>query len=524
MSFARDSDDGGATARRAVRGRLGRVLALGWIGLLVAYAALAIGSCVAAAIVWGPWLDEFYSLYVTDPARPLSELWGYWVTDNHPFYFSFFTRELRALLPLSLIGLRLANLVPLLAILAMAGLYGRRDREGRLFVLLSLVLLLSSGALFDHLHDFRSYFSLLAAGYANALATAYLFRKPPPQRLSILLWLLSAALLANIHYLGTLFAALQAGVLAVILAAQGRRCLGLGLAAATAAAALPSIGYAVYQSGFILSETGGRFWVRSTTGEAFAMIGSALPAQTGRNLAAYAACLLAVAGALGGVRARRLGPALRGGPVLPGLLAVVGAGIAFLAVLLLVNLHTPIFVERYLVPLNGPLCVGLALALSTLRPAVLRSAAAVLVLINAGLTLSLVRSEDYRLRAPRWNATAAYIAQQVAACPTTRILAIDSGNPRGPQLSPVFLTGYGYLAGRYGFAFTPLVATGRVTSRPSGPCPEIFWMEHLLGVRPDAQAATDWMRQIGVEFASDPRRTRTYWGETGGVILVAPAG
>jgi hypothetical protein len=526
MSPARESHEVGGAGGWSGSAPPARIVALAWIGLLGAYALLAIGSCIVAAVVWGPWLDEFYSFYVTDPARPLGELWGYWVTDIHPFYFSFFTRALRALLPLSLIGLRLANLVPLLAILAMAGLYWRQDREGRLFVLLSLVLLLSSGALFDHFHDFRAYLTLLAASYGNALATVYLFRAPPARRVSIVLWLASAAVLANSHYLGTLFALLQSAMLAAILAAQGRGRLARGLAIGGAAMACPAVAYAVYQGGHILSKTGGRFWVKSTTGEALTLIGDALWRQTGFNLAAYAACLAAVAWAVGTGRFRpgRLAAALRTGTAMPALLAVIGAGTAFLLVLLLVNLHTPIFVARYLVPLNGPLCIAVSLAASSLGPSPRRVPLALLVLVNAAVVVGLARPADYRSGGQRWNATAAYIAGQVRACPTARVLAVTIAPAASPERSQLRLAAYRYLARRHGFEVTALVPPQAVASDPRGPCPELFWIEHLFGVRHGPGHAADWMRRLGIDFTSDPQRTSTFWGESGGVIVVAPAG
>lgn len=491
--------------------------------LTCAVAALA---AIAAAGVWmafarGPFIDEFSSLWMSEPGVPLRRMLVERLAfDVHPPFYMLATRGLRELWPgAGLAELRLFNLAPL-AVWALYAAWAYARRPGlRAFVAAAFVLSLAGEEFGGQMRSLRPYFALICAADVFALASAliYLDLRAGRRAARVEIVVASAALLTLMsgHYLSAFETALLVCAFAAALAITGDRRSALLALVAVAVAAIPSLAFLAWRRGYMLGWTGGGFWIRTSTIEALRIMGHFLTRMAGFNIVAYAGLALM---ARPSTSHRRAGEPM-------GELAAIGSGsvVLTLAILLVVNLQTSIVIERYLDFMGGALAVALAAGVArwaTTRPWLYAAA-----LAWAAAAAGMEARSHITAHEDAWYATARLVAADVKACPGARVDTFHWSDRYFNALpGDPYARAYAYsrLARQFGFAD----ALQRPLPQTDPGCPRILWGEHLgaaLGL-PDGTAILQKLmtgrNPIPQAFIRPDLQVQR--GETGYVLLAPP--
>ena len=481
--------------------------------------AVSIAVGVAAALTRGPWLDEFWTLWATDPTVPWRQaLQQRWLTDVHPPAFSAFSRLLAGALGPEVTTRRLQNLLPLLGLLAAFVYAAMAWPRARRFLATYAVLAFSSYFMTAYLAEYRSYFAqfcfgLVFYGSSYALLSGELGLSAIGRRLAMGALLVTSVLLVNLHFVTAVVALISLAGLTLAALVFRQKQLAVLFCVAAFLAAAPLVVTTMFQLHELLGRTGGHFWIETGVGEAVMIVAGSFVKGAGCSLVAVVAAALALRHTMGrpggGIgRDRQIG------------LIFVGLAASSALLLLGINLQTPIIIDRYLV-----LCsAAMVCALAILTKDILfdRRWGFVLLLANAA---SFIAFSGIKLvHEPRWNATAGLIAGAVARCPTTKVEAFQFIYPGTlPNEAAVLSQAYRYLGDRHGFAVRAAGPGTYMPPTPTQACGDILWVEHILwpGRDPDTndRLVRDAARQaIGPVDLSGTTVLRT---KTGAIIVPA---
>ncbi|MBN9089108.1 MAG: hypothetical protein J0J01_19545 [Reyranella sp.] len=443
---------------------------------------MILGAAVVNAALRGPWLDEFWTLELSDSRHGLLALiQDGWLRDAHPPLFNAWATLLAALGIDSIAAGRLvSNLLAAGLMLLAARRLARRMPGPAGFTAALLLLVLSLPPAIEAFATYRSYFWQIAAMTILVLvarhvawARADLDLRRDAEMAAIAAMATAASI--GLHYIGGLFGGLLAGAIALSAHRRGLRRWAHLMLATTALA-----------SGLIAAMVLLQFpnWAAEFDHSWINLPGlQALGVPASLALVAIAHNPLAFAGL-------RLGPAGRNAAERRFLAMVGGALVVGVALILAGHAFKPIVVERYLCAV--PVLVSALMAVPAARlvrtprlfglMALVSMAAAVGPLVHSGIK-------------PLWNEDARAIASIVAGCPTTRIYAV-SGWALGPAAGtrtarredPVFERAYRLLAERHGYSVGYIGRNGTAHATP-GPCPVLLWYEHTPNAAEDDLAA-----------------------------------
>lgn len=478
--------------------------------------AMSIAVGVAAALTRGPWLDEFWTLWATDPTVPWRQaLQERWLTDVHPPAFSAFSRLLAGLLGPEVTIRRLQNLLPLLGLLG-AFLYAAMAwPRARRFLATYAVLAFSSYFMTAYLAEYRSYFAqfcfgLVFYGSSYALLSEELGLSLAARRVATGALLVTSVLLVNLHFVTAVVALVSlAGLMLSALAFRQKQLAALFCVAAVLSTA-PLVVTTMFQLHELLGRTGGHFWIETGVREAVMIVAGSFVKGAGCSLVAVVAAILALGRAVG--RPGGIGKDRQIGLIFGGLAASS-------AVLLLgINLQTPIIIDRYLVLCSAAMVCALAILAKDIFFD--RRWGFALLLANAAAFIAL--SGIKLVHEPRWNATAELIADAVVRCPATKVEALQFMYPGTlPNEAAVLSQAYRYLGDRHGFA---VQAAGPGTYLPptsTQTCGNILWVEHLLWPGRDPDTNDRLVRDAARQALGpiDLSRTVVLRTKTGAIIV-----
>lgn len=447
---------------------------------------------VTGAALRGPWLDEFWTVHLSDTSAGLAALIrDGWLRDAHPPLFNALSTLVATLLSWlgvsSIPGGRLAaNLPAVLLMLLAAWRVARRDPALAPFGAALLLLVLSLPDAMDVFATWRSYFWQVAA-----VATLALVGRPIMTGGRDLDWrrdldLAAIAALASfvsigLHYVGGLFGGLLSVALALAALARGhRRWAALLGATALLGAAFIAVSVALQLPSW--AEQFDHSWIEDTTFREAALIPPALIAVAILHNPVALLGLMPGFGLGAGASTRRGRPFLQPDRRYVMLIAsVIAAG---LAIVLVAHLFKPMVVDRYLIAV--PVLVSVLMAVPAARlvsapsPLGHRLFALMAAVSVVAAALSLVQDG----LKPMWNEGARTIGQIAASCPSTRIYAASGWVP-GPvaetraarREEPVFERAYRSLAAAHGFRMDYLPIGSAAQAKP-GPCPVLVWFEH----------------------------------------------
>ncbi|GEP52872.1 hypothetical protein [Reyranella soli] len=434
-------------------------------------AAILTLAAVDAALR-GPWLDEFWTLELSDTRKGLSALvWDGWMRDAHPPVFNAWATLLASLGITSIPAGRLVSNMLVAGLMILAAFRLSRRIPGQAgFAAALLLLTLSLPQAMESFAVYRSYFWQIAA-----IGTLALVARHVAAAKSDLAWrrdldVAAIAALATvgsigIHYVGALFGGLLAAAIAVCAFARGlRRWATLVLATAALSSLFIATSVALQMPSWAAQFD--HSWIDLPGLAALGVLGSLAAAPLWLNPVPLAGLWLG---------RERAGDASQAWFVaMIGIVLAVGMAIVFA-----VHLVQPIVVDRYLFAV--PVLVCALLAVPAARLARDRWLFGLLALVAvAGAARPMIETG---IR-PLWRENARTIAAIVAGCPTTQVYAA-SGWALGPAAEtraarredPVFEQAYRSLAASAGFSVRFIGQGGSAQATP-GACPVLLWYEH----------------------------------------------
>jgi hypothetical protein len=482
------------------------------------FAALVIVGVVVAAALRGPWLDEFATLWYSDPNLSLATLLDTrWVAESNLPAFYALVRLWSAVAGDDIFVLRLVNLLPFIFLVGWFPWAWFRRPAHRDFLLAYAVLAFSNRFLTGYFPELRGYclqycaeIVFLGAAWIDSADDR---RGPSPFQLA------AVALLVAVHQVTAIFAVAWVIVLGLADLRRGFTARAAWLGGVTTLFLIPPVGFMVLQhchAGAVLSQV---HWIPATS----------LPGAITHLLGLFAGGAshnwIGVAAGVALLIGFRL-PALPWLAERPSrwelrfcglLLAGLGLGIA---VVLAVNLVTPLLVDRYFSALSaGAICI---LAILLRRAVAASPSLAALIFANAVLiagTGIVSAATD-----TRWNQGARIVDAALAAHPDSLIyVGADPDDATGAAL------GYGWYAKHRHWTIMPAAA------RPSdAPLPTdrtvIFWAEHagptkgeIAAANGDATAAANAVLHWRLTPEDRARASATVTDD-GVVLVIAPGG
>lgn len=506
----------------------------------VATAALLLffsGCAIYASVHRGPWLDEMWTIWQGQHDQPLAEIvWLRWIPDLHPPLFAI-THWLAGTFIVDSLPLhRLLNLLPL----AWAALFGwvaarRYPAVAGMLVVYGIVML-SLPAAADYSAESRSYFTQLCLTYVvcgGLIAVALSGDEFDASRDGAYAAMLLATILAgiNLHYVFALLIGTVTFGFCVLLAWQRRWRWAIALMVALLIGSLALLAFLRVQAPFIEQESA-HHWVTNTTWEAVRVLRGRVRAVLWSNpivtLAAFIS-VLSVAAALlpgrwtnGGSPtvldrdfATRLAVPRAKRPILGILVASL---VLFCVGMLIVHGRHPVVSERYLLPFQGTVAAVLA-CLAGEAVASRRLLVALAVALAVFGTQREIRSSSHQ---ERWDSTASVVAQRLATCPSSSVVAGIVPRPSvWINSHTVFEWAFHYVGRRHGFDIDYVKLPRPELARPDDKCPVVFWSEHVVtGIPSDVEGA---VRALGIDGSRvDRNSARLYPGQTGFVLTFMP--
>jgi hypothetical protein len=443
----------------------------------------AVGVCAILVIVGisaalrGPWLDEFWTLELSDSRNGLPALIrDGWMRDAHPPVFNAWATLLTSLGITSIPAGRLVSNLLAAGLMILAAFRLSRRTPGQAgFAAALLLLTLSLPQAVESFALYRSYFWQM-----TAIATLVLVARHVALTKSDLDWrrdldLVAIAVLAiaasiGVHYVGALFGGLLASAIAVCAFMKGLRRWTALVLATTALSSLFVFASVAAQAPSWAAEFD-HVWIDLPGLAALGVLASLAAAPLWLNPVPLAG-LWSGRGQGQGAETQDASPAW--------FLAMVGVVLLLgMAIVLAAHAFQPIVVDRYLFAV--PVLVSALLAVPAARIARDRRLFGLLALVAvAGAARPMVEDGIK----PMWRENARTIATIVAGCPTTQVYAA-SGWALGPAAETrmarredaVFERAYRSLAEPWGYPVHFIGQNGRAEATP-GACPVLLWYEH----------------------------------------------
>jgi hypothetical protein len=420
----------------------------------------------------GPWLDEFWTLELSDSRNGLPALIrDGWMRDAHPPVFNAWATLLASLGITSIPAGRLVSNFLAASLMILAAFRLSRRAPGQAdFAAAFLLLTLSLPQAMDYFAIYRSYFWQMAAIATLAMVACYVVAAKVDLDWRRDFDLATIAVLATaasigLHYVGALFGGLLAAAIAACAFARGLRRWAALVLATTALASLFIAASVALQMPSWAAEFD-HIWIDLPAFAALGVLGSLAAAPLWLNPVPLVGLWL------GRGQARDASQTWFAAMI--GIVLAAGMAIVFA-----VHAVQPIVVDRYLFAV--PVLVCALLAVPAARIARDRWGFALLALVAvAGAARPMIETGIK----PLWRENARTIAAIVAGCPTTRVYAA-SGWALGPAAEtrmarredPVFERAYRSLAASEGFPVHFIGQNGGAQVTP-GRCPMLIWYEH----------------------------------------------
>ena len=466
-----------------------------YVGLIASGGvAIILVLLIIIAALRGPWIDEFWTLELSDTGKGLRALIrDGWLHDAHPPLFNLWATFLTALGVTSIHTGRIVSNLAAAGLMILAALHlSRRTPAQAVFNAAMLLLVLSVPQVVEAFADYRSYFWQIAAFSTLILVARHVvttdldldLRKEPG--LAIVAVLATTGSIA-LHYISASFGGLLAGFIAVFALARGKWRWGGLLLATAALSSLFIVGMALLQAPNWAVDFD-HSWIDGDDVLALGVPLLLAVLAIGHNPVPLAALRWA--------HRRWTRPERAFCALMAGVL-IVGVGALFT-----LNFFKPIIVGRYLFAVSLLICAMMAaLAEKLAHDRRLFGLLAVVSIIAVLGSLAWLAPQS------RWLGGARIVARIVAECPTTRVYAA-SGWTLGPAYDTsaarredaVFERAHRLMAERYGYEVHFIGRRGVAETLP-GKCPVLIWFEHTPYSELDLQSALAATDMTGLELA-----------------------
>ncbi len=423
---------------------------------------------MAAVALWatwhrGPWLDEFWTLWLSKHDVSLAEaVKNRWLIDVHPPFFTGMNWLVQTWAGDSIVGRRLMNFIPLLASLLLSAALCKRYPNAKNFIVVCVIMIATSPVFSYNMTEIRSYFTQICCMTSLIVCLYALLILENGARIRDNR-LLAAALVVliflglNIHYVTTVVATSIVAASGLSLLVRRQWNWFFLLLSAGLIASVPLMAWFITQTAF-LDQISGTFWIKVTFPVAVKALVAQIAKSFGFNLAVWMALGIVFLGLLrqrrnGGVTVDRLRSEIDPPDVGRGhtlFIIAMSAGLACAAVLLLaVNIkHPHLFVARYLSAIAlTTIAIVAALIVNVVRQ---RRLLFGLLVLNGALVYSVIVISHALDRG--WDGAAAVIQAQRGQCASSPIFAAEyPANYIVPNQDQVIDWAYHLEAGRYGF-------------------------------------------------------------------------
>jgi branched-subunit amino acid transport protein AzlD len=467
------------------------------VSRLAAATALFVILALAAvdAALRGPWLDEFWTLELSDTRNGLLALIrDGWMRDAHPPVFNAWATLLASLGVDSIPAGRLtSNLLAAGLMIMAARRFSRRVPEQAGFNTVLLLLVLSLPQAMDAFAIYRAYFWHIAA-----VGTLVLVARHVASTRADLDWrrdadlvaiaVVAAAMSMGLHYVGGLFGGLLCGAIALSAYRRGLRRWAILMFATASLASLFIVASVLLQAPNWAAEFD-HSWIDLPAVDALGV-----PVA----LAVTALCHNPIPLVGFWIAGTRPSESQLHFVAMIGSVLVVGV-----VIVLAVHAFKPIVVDRYLFAV--PVLICALMAVPAARFAQDSLLFGLLALVSVAVAAAPLVQEGIK---PLWRQDAETIAKIVSECPTTTIYAA-SGWALGPAAEtrtarredPVFARAYRLLADGHGYAVRFIGQNGTAHATP-GACPVLLWYEHTPNnAEDDLAAAVEEAGLTGLESA-----------------------
>jgi hypothetical protein len=441
--------------------------------LAFAFAPLLIGMLIYGTYKTGPWYDEFWTLFFSDPAVGFKDAFtNRWALDVHPPLFSFLAWLAANLgLPRTIEAGRLLNFIPMVLAAAFVFLFWKRNPAERPFLAVYFPGVAALWQFPSAFIEFRSYF-LALCGYSLLLVCLKRIdrqkRDPLTGSNASLVWSGYAAVLLiclNIHFVTTLLAVGAVATFAFAALLRGDRRLFLTHLALGIACSLPLVVTTLLQWSY-LSSMSKDFWLKTSTQEALILFAEAMIIPLVQSTLLQASWLIPL-----GLRVlQREGN--RNDDIFAAILAasfIVGC-----ALVLAYTAATGALTPRYIMPV----CITTVALLSALTATLMSRYRLLYAVFLTACLVSAIQTTLQTAQDLKWSEAADYLSARQKACPSARITPVRI-NPQDRTANGLASYGvaYGYLAKQRGMTI------GAVDMPPAAPksttCPDYYWIDNL---------------------------------------------
>jgi hypothetical protein len=447
------------------------------ISVTLLYALALMTLLVATAPRHGPWFDEFWTRFLSDPSIALDNAFlNRWVEDVHPPLFSFLARVSSKVWRLPIEQARLLNLIPAAFTVAYLATIARLVPRERPFLAVLAISVGASPFFVEYIAEFRSYFTGMCAFLALTATLVAQDRLTQEDGVTTKtgLWLgyvASLAVCLNIHYLTTAMTAVMVAVFGLAAAYRKDWHRFWTYLASGTLLCLPFIAFVAYQYTTI-ERISADYWLKTAMLPALEMLMGALlvpisGARTAVMVVWLAAAILII---------RQTSPRRPDRTIAPLAIAIA----AEILLLLVYTRLTAAMTERYLIPLS----ILAAALISILLCRKIYASRLLLALFAATNFAAAVVAAVPRWSDLRWDEAAIYLAERQHACPGARIIPMQQDpNDHTPNTIENYNEAYGYMARKWGLTLGPVDIP---SSRPRDPaCPDYYWADHFFAAGKD---------------------------------------
>lgn len=483
------------------------------------FTIITLGVFLVSGYLRGPWIDEFWTLWMASSTRNVSEAFVQrWLLDPHPPAFSWLNWLLDPYLSSDVVQRRYLNLLPAWLCVLLAVRFWHAFPQTRDFIVVFSIALLSSYPLMNGFTEYRSYFPQACVAFALFLGLYSLNNSQSSRgfnRVDHVFVALAIFWSLNLHYVSAFISGCIISIFVGVWFIEGRRRLALAIVMGTAVSAVPLMAFFLLQRRF-MEELPARFWIDTDLTRAFLYLGLVGVRGAASNLLFAAVAVAALIPMLFVGKMKHAGHSeLRVADLRFALIVTSGGLIAALA-LFLINIHTPIIIDRYLNVLTIAVCAVLAALSAPLLTA--HRWLFALFFLNA---LFIIGTTGWRYsHERRWDATAAQLRLATDACPGLAITAwvSEPGFPFSNN-EEVRQLAYESVARRHRLEIG-FEQDGAVPLTESQLCGSAIWLEHVPDQYKIIHSAEDMANFLNLPI--DPEtlsQARLFRGDTGFVLF-----
>ncbi|MCJ2137703.1 hypothetical protein MKK69_27270 [Methylobacterium sp. J-026] len=498
---------------------------------------LIVSLTIWAAWQRGPWLDEFWTLWLSKHDLPLAAtVRDRWLIDVHPPLFVALNWLAQPLIGDSVLTRRLVNLIPLCIAALFVIAICRKYPWSKNFTTVFTFLAITSPVVAYNITEIRSYFTQICCVISLIVCLHSILMMEKVGRIrdhrvlavSVCILIL---LCLNIHYVTAVVATSIVATAGLgMLVRRQRNWFQLLLTAGVFASA-PLLVWFIAQNSF-LERISGTFWLIVSLPTAVKILIGLIGKSFCFNLVVIVILIMSTSKYFS-IRGHKRSSLSRNeiefghfGANADREIFIIAmiSGLALASlILLLINVYRPqIFVARYL---SSIAVTTVAIVAAVIADTVCRHRRIFNIFLLNGALVYSVTVISHGLD-QGWDGAASFIRSQFNECGSSEILAVEyKASYFVPNLDRVIDWAYQQEAQRFGFPLKVLPSGSKLDLSRSGRCQSMLWIDHVIWSElPEPATAGDIAKKIDITIPpSFLRQARLVFSGSGVVIVMGPS-